>query len=452
MKIPHVNVAVTRFMLCGLLWGSLWAAQPAAAAPPAKLNILFITADDMNHDSAGCYGCPIKDLTPNLDRLASEGLRFHYAYSTVAVCQPVREIMHTGLYPHRNGAMGFFPLKPEVRTLNQQLHDAGYLISMLGKNPHYQPAENFCVDYAETQISRQPAQLAAATKKFLARARAEKRPFFHHVNCTDPHRPFIGAGGPDDLAHGDPPSRWIKPEEVAAVPGFLEDLPLVRREVSQYYTNVRRLDDCVGAVLKALQEEGADESTLVVFYGGDHGMSFPFGKSNDYENSSRGALIIRWPGVIKPGGVDREHPRFHARLHAHTASGRGPAGHPRYRRSLVSAGVEGAENDRLGSRLHLLQSIRGSQLVVDALHPHQGPLLHLERLERRQDAISGREHGRTDVEGHACRRRDQSGHQSPHRLLSPPRAGRVLRHDRRSLRASQPHQRPFPAGGDRVDA
>ena len=275
--------------------------------PGPRPNILLITADDMNHDSLGCTGCPVQGLTPNLDRLAAEGLRFQYAYSTVAVCQPVREIMHTGLYPHRCGAMGFFPVKPEVRTLNQQLHDAGYLISMFGKNPHYQPAEKFCVDVAETKISRAPTELAAATKTFIARAREQGRPFFHHVNCTDPHRPFIGADGPDDLAHGEPPSRWVKPGEIAGVPGFLEDLPEVRRELAQYYTSVRRLDDCVGAVLKALQECGAEASTLVLFYGGDHGMSFPFAKSNDYEASSRGALIWRWPGVIKPGGVDRDH-------------------------------------------------------------------------------------------------------------------------------------------------
>jgi N-sulfoglucosamine sulfohydrolase len=276
-------------------------------AAATKPNILLITADDMNHDSAGCYGCPIRDLTPHLDALASEGLRFQYAYSTVAVCQPVRETMHSGLYPHRSGAMGFLPLKPEVRTLNQQLHDAGYLISMIGKNPHYQPAEKFCVDLEETSISRSPAQLAAVTKKFVSMAGQQQRPFFHHVNCTDPHRPFIGAGGANDLAHGDPPSRWVKPEEVKGVPGFLEDLPDIRRELAQYYTNVRRLDDCVGAVLGALKEAGAADSTLVVFYGGDHGMSFPFAKSNDYEDSSRGALLWRWPGVVKPGAVDRDH-------------------------------------------------------------------------------------------------------------------------------------------------
>jgi N-sulfoglucosamine sulfohydrolase len=280
---------------------------PAAESPVKRLNILFFTSDDMNFDSSGVCGGPIKDLTPNLDRLASEGLRFEFAYSTVAVCQPVRQIMQTGLYPHRNGAMGFFPIKPEVRTLNQQLHAAGYLISMFGKNNHHQPAEKFCADVAEDKISRHPTQLAEATRKFLKMARDQGRPFFHNVNCYDPHRPFIGIRGTNDLAGGEPPSRWIKPEEVTGVPGFLEDLPEIRRELAGYYTNVRRLDDALGAVLKVLNEEGFADNTLVMLYGGDHGMSFPFAKSNDYENSSRGALMIRWPGVTKPGSVDRDH-------------------------------------------------------------------------------------------------------------------------------------------------
>jgi N-sulfoglucosamine sulfohydrolase len=138
-------------------------------------------------------------------------------------------------------------------------------------------------------------------------AREQKRPFFHNVNCYDPHRPFIGMKGPDDLAGGEPPSRRIQVEEITRVPGFLEDLPGIRRELAGYYTSVRRLDDAVGAVLAVLKEEGVEDNTIVVFYGGDHGMSFPFGKSNNYENSSRGALIVRWPGVTKPGSVDRDH-------------------------------------------------------------------------------------------------------------------------------------------------
>jgi N-sulfoglucosamine sulfohydrolase len=291
-----------------LVFAALLLALSPALHAADKPNIVFITADDMNFDSSDVYSGPIKDLTPNLDRLAADGMRFHYAYSTVAVCQPVREIMHSGLYPHRNGAMGFFPLKPEVRTLNQQLHDAGYLISMLGsKHPHYQPAEKFCVDFSRSQNGRHPSQLYAATKEFLALAKTQGKPFFHHVNCSDPHRPFIGAGGPNDLAGGEPPTRWVKPAEVTGVPGFLENLSEVRRELASYYTSCRRLDDSVGAVLRALDDAGLRENTIVMFYGGDHGMSFPFAKSNDYENSSRGALILRWPGVIKPGAVDTRH-------------------------------------------------------------------------------------------------------------------------------------------------
>ena len=146
-------------------------AAPSAAQP---LNILFFTSDDMNYDSTGVCGGPIKDLTPNVDRLAAEGLRFEYAYSTVAVCQPVRQTMQSGLYPHRSGSMGFFPIKPEVRTLNEQLHDAGYLISMFGKGSHNQPSEKFCVDVADDTISRHPSKLAEATRKLPARWPASK--------------------------------------------------------------------------------------------------------------------------------------------------------------------------------------------------------------------------------------------------------------------------------------
>jgi len=291
---------------CGLLLLPVVHAQ--AGEPSAKkLNILFFTADDMNYDSSGVYGGPIKDLTPNIDKLAAEGLRFQFAYSTVAVCQPVRQIMQTGLYPHRNGAMGFYPIKTTVRTLNEQLHEAGYLISMYGKGPHHLPKEKFCVDVADDSISRRPSKLAEATRAFLRKAREQGRPFFHNVNCYDPHRPFIGMRGTNDLAGGEVPSRWIQPEEVTTVPGFLENLPDVRRELAGYYTNVRRLDDALGAVLQVLKEEGFADDTLVMVYAGDHGMSFPFAKSNDYENSSRGALFVRWPGVTKPGAVDTNH-------------------------------------------------------------------------------------------------------------------------------------------------
>jgi N-sulfoglucosamine sulfohydrolase len=295
MKTSHVVTVLAIALMAG------------TAATAAGPNVLFFTADDMNFDSSGVFGGPIKDLTPNIDRLASQGMRFAHAYSTVAVCQPVRQTMLCGLYPHRSGSMGFFPVHGDVRTLNQELRKAGYLISCYGKTKHLQPRAQFCADVEDDSISRHPTKLAAATRDFIRLAKERQKPFFHNVNCYDPHRPFIGMQGPDDLAKGEEPSRRITVGEVTRVPGFLEDLPDIRRELAGYYTNVRRLDDALGAVLAVLEEEGVADETIVVFYGGDHGMSFPFGKSNSYANSSRGALIVRWPGVTKPGNVDSAH-------------------------------------------------------------------------------------------------------------------------------------------------
>ncbi|MHC4073339.1 MAG: sulfatase-like hydrolase/transferase, partial [Planctomycetota bacterium] len=73
-------------------------------------NILLITVDDMNWDSPGCFGGRTPNITPNIDDLASEGVRFEHAHVTIAVCQPCRSVLMTGRYPHRNGAEGFEPI------------------------------------------------------------------------------------------------------------------------------------------------------------------------------------------------------------------------------------------------------------------------------------------------------------------------------------------------------
>lgn len=277
----------------------------AAAEQPS---FIFITADDLNYDSVGVFGGAISDLTPNIDQLAASGLRFNHSFSTVAVCLPVRASMHTGLYPHRNGTVGFVPIHDRCTTLNERLHEAGYLIAMIGgKHDHYRPLEKYCVDISYRGIGRYPSRLRNAVGKITTQAKSKKVPFFLQINCNDPHRPFIGADGPDDMALGAKPSRFISVDEVTQVPGFLEDIPDVRKELAQYYTNVRRLDDCVGAVLDAVTAAGLKDEVIVVFYGGDHGMAFPYSKSNNYYDSARGGLIVRWPGVTTPGSVDNQH-------------------------------------------------------------------------------------------------------------------------------------------------
>jgi len=280
----------------------------AIAAP---LNIVLITADDMNWDSTGATGSKVPDITPNIDRLASEGILITQAHATIPVCQPVRAAMHTGMYPNRSGVRGFGPLRDDVKTMNEVMHESGYLISMLAKLPHYKPFEKWCVDYAvpakDLDVGRCPEKFARHTRIFLQMAKDQSKPFFHHVNGQDPHRPFSWGGENSGREGTYPPaSRIIRPDEVE-VPGFLENIPEVRQEVADYYTCVYRFDELVGRVLKEIDDAGMRDNTLVMLFAGDHGMAFPFAKSNLYSAGTRGTLIMRWPGKIPAGQVDHTH-------------------------------------------------------------------------------------------------------------------------------------------------
>lgn len=297
-----MKARISSFVLLFLLCGS------ALAAP---LNIVLITADDMNWDSTGVTGSTVPDVTPNIDRLASEGILMTQAHATIPVCQPVRATMHTGLYPNRSGGRGFGPIREEVRTINEVMKDSGYLMSMLAKLPHYEPIEKWCLDYMVSakvlDVGRNPEKFGRHTRIFIDIAKDLERPFFHHVNGQDPHRPFNWDG--EDSGHeGTYPgvSREIRADEVT-VPGFLEQLPEVRQEVADYYTCVHRFDELVGRVLGEIEAAGMRDNTLVMLYAGDHGMAFPFAKSNLYAAGTRGTLIMRWPGEIPAGQVDHHH-------------------------------------------------------------------------------------------------------------------------------------------------
>lgn len=278
-------------------------------------NFLLITADDLNYDSAGCYGCSIPDITPNIDRLAAEGMRFSNGHVNIAVCQPSRQSIMTGRYPHRNGAEGFEPIDEDVPTLQESLARAGYLNGIMGKELHLKPDHKYCWDYYITEgelasgagIGRSPQKYYSYTKKFLEMAAETDRPFFLMANSHDPHRPFAGSAGEKKSWGYDPPvfTRRITEEEVS-IPDFLPDLPDIRKEVAQYYTSVYRCDQTVGTVLKALEESGFEENTLVVFLS-DNGMSFPFAKANCYLNSTKTPWIVRWPGRVEGGAVDTSH-------------------------------------------------------------------------------------------------------------------------------------------------
>ena len=284
------------------------AAPFVRAAAGRAPNILLITADDMNWATPGCFGGRVPGITPHIDRLAVQGMRFERAHVTVAVCQPSRSAMMTGRYPHRNGAEGFQPIRTDVPTLQEQLHGAGYLNGIMAKNGHLAPRAKFCWDFFITpeQLGRgrSPELYYRFSREYFSQAKAAGRPFFLMANSQDPPRPFAGsADGLRDFGEHMPCTRRIEPRE-AVVPGFLPDIPGVRQEVSEYLTSSYRCDQTVGQVLRALAESGLEDDTLVMFLS-DNGMSFPFSKTNCYFNSTRTPWIVRWPGRVKPGTVNR---------------------------------------------------------------------------------------------------------------------------------------------------
>ncbi|MEQ1827309.1 MAG: sulfatase [Pirellula sp.] len=255
-------------------------------------NLLVITADDMNADSPGWNGNPF-GATPNLDAFAKTSHRFVNSHVTVPICQPGRSALMTGRVPHRNGALGFNPIRRDVPTLVEVLRDQGYYTAAIAKAVHMAPAEKFPWHaVGEQNLGKQPTKFAEKFREMLATAAKEKKPFFINANICDPHRPFIVTKTNADEPAG---AKVYKPEDVS-VPAFLEDIPRVREEVAQYYTSVSRFDVAFGLLMKELTAAGRDVDTIVVFMS-DHGMSFPFSKATVYYNGTWSPVLIRIPGM-----------------------------------------------------------------------------------------------------------------------------------------------------------
>jgi arylsulfatase A-like enzyme len=363
-------------------------ANGAAPADKTRPNILFIFCDDhayqaiSAYQSVSAYGLKLNE-TPNIDRLAREGMRFDNCYVTNSICGPCRAVIQTGKYSHLNGfycnGNRFDGLQ---QTFPKLLQAAGYQTAVVGKwhlGTHMAPQG---YDYSEVLIGQgpyyNPPMLKNAEKTehtgyttdiitdlaldWLKNQRDADKPFMLMYQHKAPHRnwqpgpkylneyddvtipepdtlfdDYQGRGtpaktqdmsiemtmNPSDLKLVAPKDltpqqreAWdaaYEPKNKAFREANLEGKELVRwkyqRYLKDYLRCIASVDENVGRVLDYLDETGLAENTVVIyssdqgFYLGEHGW---FDKRWIYEESLRTPLLVRWPGVVKPGSVNRE--------------------------------------------------------------------------------------------------------------------------------------------------
>jgi len=313
MKLKMNKLMVAAMMISAM-------AQGASRSP----NVLLLTVDDMNWDSLGVTGCSIPDITPNIDRLAGRGFRFHHAHVASTICGPSRNAMLTGRYPHCSGSMGHGQQPPEgwaapevvTPRLDTYLHQHGYYTGAILKNSR-QLNPTFDIRFHEKPFGvgakdRDPDAFFERTKRVIENAKSAGKPFFLYANPIDPHDPWPRTKSEATMrAQWNPDDPYPEattqydPDEVY-VPAYLPDTPEIRKHIAPYYDSVHRGDLCIGAVLRALEESGEAENTLIVFLS-DNGMLPPGAKRSLYDSSTRTPLIFNWPGKIQSGFVDQKH-------------------------------------------------------------------------------------------------------------------------------------------------
>jgi len=249
-----------------------------AEGTQVKPNIILLISDDHGWLDSGAYGDPYVK-TPNIDRVAEEGMRFTQAFAASPLCSPSRCVIQTGLMPHRNGGHKFgTPIRTDLKTMPEYLKKSGYYTTHFGKF-HHPPRHRFPYDL----VKRSEQQAADYIESFDG-----AKPLFLVVCTHPPHTPWIK-------------NTKYDPAKIPLPPNFI-DTAETRADRANYYSDVTLMDSILGDVLDAVAKKGMKDNTLLV-YTSDQGANWPFAKWCVYDGGLRVPFIVRWPGKVAPGTV-----------------------------------------------------------------------------------------------------------------------------------------------------
>lgn len=271
---------MTRRLTLGLAGGVLLvAAGLTQAADETRPNVLWIIAEDLGVE-LGCYGDKLVH-SPNLDRLAAEGVRYTNAFTAGPVCSASRSGFMTGMYQtsigahnHRSHRNDGYTLPEGVHVITHYFRRAGYFTA------NVRTAAPGVKGTGKTDWNFKPAEKPFDGTDW--KGRRPGQPFFAQVNFSETHRSFKKAK-----------QHPIDPDKVV-LPPYYPDHPIAREDWALYLDTVGYLDKKVGAVLKRLEDEGLAEETIVLFFG-DHGRAHVRGKQWLYDGGIHVPLLIRIP-------------------------------------------------------------------------------------------------------------------------------------------------------------
>lgn len=258
-------------------------------------NILWISCEDISPNLA-CLGDAYAS-TPNLDALASQGVRFTQAFTPAGVCAVVRTGIITGIYPISFGGQHMrsninFP--SEVKPFPEYLREAGYFCTNKSKT-----------DYQST-IDMDAAWDRHGSKHSDWRERAEGQPFFSVINLTCSHESQIRHGEKMHAAILEKlaPEQRHDPDLAGPfLPPIYPNTPEARKDWAWYADNISEMDRQAGVYLQRLEEDGLADNTVVIFWS-DHGRGLPRAKRWIYDSGVHVPVIVRWPGVLAEGRAD----------------------------------------------------------------------------------------------------------------------------------------------------
>jgi N-sulfoglucosamine sulfohydrolase len=265
---------------------------------PQQPNIIWLNIEDLS-PHLGCYGDSTVP-TPNIDRLAREGIRYTNFFTTAGVCAPSRNAIATGRIQTSNGGHNMRTMMntyPEKTGLPKEYSavmpsDVKHFAELLRKEGYY-TVNNAKEDY---QFEEPLTVWDESSAKANYLNRKPNQPFFAMLNCSITHESQVWVNAKKPLR--------VSPDKVK-VPPYYPDTDSVRLDIARFYTNISEMDDWVGMQIKKLEDNNLLENTIVMFWT-DHGDGLPFVKREIYHRGLKVPFIIRFPHRKEAGKVDNQ--------------------------------------------------------------------------------------------------------------------------------------------------